>query len=928
MDFSKRKNQNKRLLRWNHQEKLFARAWLYALRVACVAVLIGVFALAGIALGTFMGMLDGVPEVSLESLAITRQSSKIVDQDGNLVTEIRSAEQRTSIPISEMPQDLLDATVAIEDARFYSHNGIDLEGILRAGVANLAAGGTSEGGSTLTQQMIKKMVLTSDQTWKRKIQEWYLALDLEYQLNQEYGKEQTKKLILESYLNYNFLGNNAYGVEAAAERYFGKHAKDMNLAECALIAGLFNAPSAYDPTVNEDNMARERQIHVLDAMLKEGFITQEEYDEAFADPVFARVAEWNSHYEGEQNKVMYSYFVDSVIKQVEEDLQEYLNCSAQEAYNTLYYGGLTIHITQDEEIQSIVDDVFSDPDNLQADTYYEMDYRLTLFDKKDPNITENFGSYALFNTYEDAEAAAAEFKSAYVTEDMHEYTDYVEDLTITEQPQYSMTIIDQHTGHVVALCGGRGEKQSNMGINRAIDSTRQPGSTFKILASYAAALDVGGFGCSSSMDDSFMQWGDWVPNNWWGTGYYEGGCTMREGIANSKNIVTAKFMREVGVETNFDYVEKFGISTLRREADEDGLTDMVGSLCLGSGSVSNIEICGAYATIANAGEYLEPILYTHITDMDGDVLYEKEQESHRTIKETTAYMLADMMRDVVTGANGGTGTACNFDSSMPIAGKTGTTSDANDYSFVGFTPYYTCAIMAGFDYVSYPEIYYESIDGYSIDPAYLNTVGYDMLDSSVHKEIWSEVMSRIHEPLEYKDEFFEMPEGITWVSVCKDSGKIPGPYCSKDPRGSRVVSDMFNEGDGPEDVCDHHVEVTVCKESGKAATKYCPATETKVFVTRTDEEIEEIGAENLSKIEDFKYAIYDVKYKNKIKTSSSGSDKTKPAADYVQKYAVECDLHVAPKEESSVLPPNDNSGVPVVSPVGGTSTPNNENTGG
>lgn len=921
MDFSKRKNRNKQLLRWNHQEKLYARVWLYALRVICVAALVGIFALAGIALGTFMGMLDGVPEVSLDSLAITRQTSKIVDQDGNLITEIKSAEQRTSIPIEEMPQDLLDAVVAIEDARFYSHNGIDLEGILRAGVANLAAGGTSEGGSTLTQQMIKKMVLTSDQTWKRKIQEWYLALDLEYQLNQEYGKERTKGMILESYLNYNFLGNNAYGVEAAAERYFGKHAKDMNLAECALIAGLFNAPSAYDPTVNEDNKSRERQVHVLDAMLKEGFITQEEYDAALADNVFARVAEWNSHYEESQNEVMYTYFVDSVLKQVEEDLQVYLNCSEQEAYNTLYYGGLTIHITQDAEMQRIVDEVFANPENLQYETYYEMDYRLTVFDEKDSNITENFGTYGLFYTPEEAEAAANEFKSVYVTADMRKNVDYVEDLTITEQPQYSMTIIDQHTGHVKALCGGRGPKQSNMGINRAIDSTRQPGSTFKILASYAAALDVGGFGCSSSMDDSFMQWGDWAPNNWYGSAY-RGGQTMRDGIRDSLNIVTAKFMREVGVETNFDYMESFGITSLRREPDENGETDMVGSLCLGSGSVSNIELCGAYATIANAGQYIEPILYTHITDMDGAVLYQKEQETHRTLKESTAYMLADMLREAVTS---GTGSACNFDWNMPIAGKTGTTDDGNDYAFVGFTPYYTCAIQSGFDYVAYPENYYESIGGYSINPN-----GAYMLSDSTHKYLWSEVMSRIHAPLEYQTEFFPMPEGITWASVCKDSGKAPGPFCSQDPRGNRVISDMFNEGDGPSGVCDHHVQVTVCKESGKAATKYCPATETKVFVTRTDEEIAEIGAGNLSSIADFEYAIYDVKYKDAIAASlPASSSTTKPAADYVQKYAVECDLHVAPKEESSAATPSNNTGVTVVTPSGrSSSSPNAENTGG
>ncbi len=921
MDYSKRKNQTKRLLRWNHQEKLYARVWLYALRVVCVAALIGIFALAGIALGTFMGMLDGVPEVSLDSLAITRQTSKIVDQEGNLITEIKSAEQRTSIPIEEMPQDLLDAVVAIEDARFYTHNGIDLEGILRAGVANLAAGGTSEGGSTLTQQMIKKMVLTSDQTWKRKIQEWYLALELEYQLNQEYGKERTKELILESYLNYNFLGNNAYGVEAAAERYFGKHAQDMNLAECALIAGLFNAPSAYDPTVNEDNMSRERQVQVLDAMLKEEFITQAEYDAALADDVFVRVAEWNSHYEDSQNEVMYSYFVDSVIKQVEDDLQEYLNCTELEAYNTLYYGGLTIHITQDERIQGIIDEVFADPDNLQADTYYELDYRLTVFDEKDPNITENFGTYGLFYTEEDAEAAAAEFRSAYVTEDMVKNVDYVESITVTEEPQYSMTVIDQHTGYVVGLCGGRGEKQSNMGINRAIDSTRQPGSTFKVLASYAAALDVGGFGCGSSMDDAPMVWGDWSPNNYYAG--YDGYMTMRDGIRDSLNIVTARFMREVGVEICFDYMESFGITSLRREADENGQTDMVGSLCLGSGSVSNIELCGAYATIANAGEYIEPILYTHITDMEGDVLYQKEQETHRTLKETTAFMLCDMMRDVVTS---GTGTACNFDWEMAIAGKTGTTDDSNDFAFVGFTPYYTCAIQSGFDYVTYPVTYYDSV-GNSLDPN-----GASMLDSGAHKELWAEVMEQIHEPLEYEDEFFEQPEGLTMISICKDSGKLPGQYCSQDARGNRISYDWIEAGNGPSGVCDHHVPVTVCKESGKIATKYCPATETKVFITRTDEEIAEIGAGNLDNIADFKYAVYDVKYKDYFSKENTNNS-TKPAADYVQKYAVECDLHVAEKEESSVLPPSENStgtnsGVVVTPSSRSISSPNAENTGG
>lgn len=920
MDYSKQKNQNKRIAKGNYNEKLYFRVWLYVLRVVCVAVLIAVFAVAGIGLGTFLGMLDGVPEVSLNSLSIDRQTSTIVDQNGTKITDIQTAEQRTSIPIEEMPTDLLNAVVAIEDSRFYDHNGIDLEGILRAGVANLQAGGTAEGGSTLTQQMIKKLVLTSDQTWKRKIQEWYLALQLEYKMDQEYGKERTKALILESYLNYNFLGNSSYGVEAAAQRYFGKHASEMNLAECALIAGLFNAPSSYDPIVNYENHSRERQILVLDAMLKHGYITQQEYDDAKADDVFARVAAWNDIYENEEDNVLYSYFVDSVISQVQKDLQEDLGCTELEAYNTLFYGGLTIYITQDQHIQGIVDSVFADPSNFQANTYYELDYRLTIYDEKDPNITDNYGTYGLFYTPDDARAAANEFRSQYISEGMTEGVHYVENTTITEEPQYSMSIIDQHTGYVVALAGGRGKKKANMGLNRAIDTTRQPGSTFKILASYAAAIDAGGMSPGSSMDDAPMVWGDWAPNNWWGDSY-DGFSTLREGVINSMNIVTARAMRAVGVDTNFEYMKAFGITSLREEPDENGQTDKVGSLCLGSGSVSNLELCGAYATIANGGQYIEPILYTKITDSKGNLFYEKVPETRQVLKPTSAFMLTDMMRDAVTY---GTGSDCNFDYNMPIAGKTGTTDDSNDFAFVGYTPYYTCAIMAGFDYVDYPENYYNSLGSYSINPN-----GARILDSNAHKYVWSKVMAAIHESLEYVD--FPQPEGLTHVTLCKDSGKLATSLCAADARGGRVVTDWCAVGTEPTEYCDRHVQVTVCTESGKLANKYCPSTKTTVFITRTAEEIAEIGVTNLSKIADYEYCVYDQGYSN---NSSSGA--LNPFS------GVECDIHNERTQESSLLPPNNSSGSGNSSgnsqtseppeessaPPEESSSPNSENTGG
>ena len=917
MDFSKQNNINKRLTRGGYNDKLYRKVVLWILRIACIGVLAVMCVGVGVGLGAFLGLLDGAPEVELDSLAIDRQTSSIYYLDsGKKVTDIQTAEQRTSVSIDEMPQYLKDAVVACEDRRFYSHSGIDLEGIIRAGVANLRAGGTAEGGSTLTQQMIKKLVLTDDQNWKRKFQEWYLALQFEDKMYDVYGKERTKELILESYLNYNYLGNACYGVETASLRYFGKHVSDLTLSESALIAGLFNAPSAYDPIVNYQGHSRERQLYVLNAMLEEGYITKEEYETAKADNVFARIREYNQQYEASDDDV-YSYFVDSVIEQVMTDLQEKMGYTERDAHNLLYYGGLKIYITQDEKIQKILDDAYADPENFQDNNYYELRYDLTLFDEKDPNITDNYGTYGLFYTEEDARLAAEEFKSQFVTPDMEKNVHYMESINLTIEPQYSMTIMDQHTGYVKALAGGRGKKTQNLTLNRAVDSTRQPGSTFKILAAYAAALDVGGFGCGSSMDDAPLVWGDWSPNTYYGS--YHGKDTMRIGIANSENVVTARFMRAVGVETNFEYVEKFGITTLRREADENGLTDMVPSLCLGSGSVKNIELCAAYAAIANKGVYNQPILYAKIEDAEGNLFYENKPESHRVIKETTAWMLTDMLIDAVIS---GTSPECNFDDEMAIAGKSGTTDDANDYAFVGYTPYYTCCVQAGFDYVSYPEEYYASLDAYSLNPdASVNSYdgyGNEWIYWRGHKELWATVMGAIHEGLEKVGDFGEPPEGITQVSLCRDSGLLAGPYCSQDPRGNRITYDWCPVENIPTQTCPNHIQLTVCSETHQIATKYCPTTETKVFMTRTPEEIADIGVSGLARIADFKYCAYPYSLAESLTGTSAykelyGNDSfTTPLVDdiasYTPTYIGECQKHLHKPEESSVLTPLDDSG--------------------
>ena len=273
MEYSKYSNNKDFFTKGKYGEKLYSRIWLYVLRIACILVLTAAFAVAGLGLGAFFGMLKDVPDINLGSLGIDEYTTTFLDQDGNQVAKLNTATQRTHVSIDDMPQYMLDAVVAIEDSRFYSHNGIDLEGILRAGVANLKEGGTAEGGSTITQQVIKKLVLTSHQNWKRKIQEWYLALQLEYQLTEEYGKAQAKRIILETYLNYNFLGRNCYGVQAASQRFFDKDVRDLTLSECAILAGIFQAPSAYDPIENKNNVCRNRQLTVLSEMLNQKYIT-------------------------------------------------------------------------------------------------------------------------------------------------------------------------------------------------------------------------------------------------------------------------------------------------------------------------------------------------------------------------------------------------------------------------------------------------------------------------------------------------------------------------------------------------------------------------------------------------------------------------------------------------------------------------------
>ena len=738
-------------------------------------------------------LIDQLPDVSTIDISPTGYLSTVYDSDGNEIETLASTgSNRTYVTLEDIPLDLQHAFVAIEDARFYEHNGIDPQGIVRAAVDGVLNGfHFSQGASTLTQQLLKNNYFT---TWtsertkldsiNRKIQEQYLAVQLE--------KIVSKDTILENYLNSINLGQNTLGVEAAAERYFNKSVGDLTLSECAVIAGITQNPTKYNPITHPDENAKRRK-KVLGNMLDQGYINQSEYEEALADDVYDRIQVLNTEIANSST----SYFVDALTDEVVADLQSKLGYSETEAYTLLYSGGLSIYSTQDTSIQQIVEEEINNTDNYNGLEKVSFSYRLTI--TKADGSTANYSDITMLSYYQasnkdynlefDSEEDAAAAIEAY-KEIVLEDGDKVEgeSVTYTLQPQAAMTVIDQSTGQVVAMVGGRGDKTAAKTLNRATGITRQPGSTFKVIACYAAALDAGGMTLASVENDMPTTYADGTKLSNYNKAYL-GWTNIRTAITNSINVVTVEVMQDIGTSLGYQYAQDLGITTLTD-------TDNNAALALGgiTDGVTNLDLTTAYATIANGGEYNEPVFYTTVVDHQGNIILDNRENSpKRVLKETTAWLLTSAMQDVMTA---GTGKAANFEG-MAVAGKSGTTTKNKDTVFAGFTPYYTAVIWGGFD-DNTPQSY-----------------------TTYSKVIWKAVMSRIHENLAYKD--FTKPSGIVTAQVCKKSGKLAiAGVCDCDPRGSMVYTEYFEEGTEPTEYCDHHYLGSVCTATHMFANSECP----------------------------------------------------------------------------------------------------------
>lgn len=797
-----------------------------------VLVCLLLFAVVGISagIGAWKGIIDSAPDISAMDVTPTGYSTTVYSQDGEqIATLVASGANRKYVTIDEVPLDLQHAFVAIEDARFYEHNGIDPKAIVRAAYAGIANGfHFNQGGSTITQQLLKNSVL--EEAWanessplervQRKLQEQYLAVTLEKQVN-------NKDWILENYMNTINLGSNTLGVQAAANRYFGKDVSDLTLSECAVIAGITKSPSAYNPISHPDKNA-ERRTLVLNDMLEQNYITQKQYDEAIADDVYSRISEHNTTVTNSASST--SYFVDAMTDQLFDDLIA-LGYSETDAYKLIYQSGLSIYTTQDLDIQAVCDEEVNNLENYPSDPKYSFSlyFQVQKADGTYKTYTHQTmlsyyqklkgNNYNInFSTEEECYEAIAAYKEAVIEEDDTFLPD-TESVMITLQPQVALTVIDQRTGEVKALVGGRGEKEGSRILNRGTDTPRQPGSTFKIIGCYAAALDAGGVTLATTQDDAPYTVGTKSYRNY--NDKYGGYTSVRAAITDSINIVTVKTLEQIGVNLGYQYAESFGFSTLAEEDKNLGLC--LGGLTYG---VTNLELTAAYAAIANEGIYKEPIFYTIVYDHDGNVLIDKtaSQESHTVIKDTTAWLLTSAMQDVMTK---GSGTTAYFGNTMAQAGKSGTTTNNRDALWAGYTPYYTCTVWGGFD----------------------DNAKQAQNQTSYPKKIWKAVMGRIHEGLPYED--FTKPEGITSLTVCKVSGLLPVPgVCDADPRGSMLVaeyfdaenfpdsegtqqqnlpSDTFSAGVAPDiaaptvmPYCDVHVTLNLCAVSGMVAGPFCP----------------------------------------------------------------------------------------------------------
>ena len=675
MNYGKKSTADKQKELTSKKNQYAGKARITVLRIVILVIIIGIISIGVIAYGLIHSVIADAPAITTADVKPSGYTTFVVDQSGNEIERFVAANaNRIWRGIDQIPDYTQNAFVAIEDERFYQHNGIDLQGIARVVFKSLTNGGdlNSGGASTITQQLIKNTIypdFVNETTFKdkleRKIQEQYLAVQLE--------KTMDKSEILEDYLNTINLGQNTLGIQTASTRYFGKDVSELTLSESAVLAAITQNPTKYNPITHPDQNATRRSS-VLSKMLEQNMITKDEYDEAMADDVYSRIQSTNESVTTSDST--YSYYIDELTQQVIQDLQDIKGYSYTQAYNALYSGGLTIVSCEDSTIQGIVDEEINNDSNYPSSVQYSLNYAATVTHKDGTqenlytesmlaHMQSKYGSsyQLLFNNADEANAAVAEYKA----DVLQEGDTIVESSSVSPEPQASIVLMDQYTGEVKALSGGRGDKAGSLTLNRATNTTRQPGSCFKVLSTYAPALDAANYTLASTIVDEPFNYETGRPVNNWYSGY-KGTVTVRKAIEQSMNVCAVKTLTAITPRLGYDYLLNFGFTTLVDNyvaADGKVYSDVAQPLALGgiTKGITNLEITAAYATLANSGTYTKPRFYTKILDHDGNVLIDNTPETRQVVSDATAGLLTNAMIDVVTQ---GTGTRAKLDN-MPVS---------------------------------------------------------------------------------------------------------------------------------------------------------------------------------------------------------------------------------------------------------------------
>lgn len=740
----------KRSKKENKADKIKVRKHPILRRVILIFVIL-IFLLVLVGGGILAGIFFSDKWSITKEELISSGNTEVYDSDGKQIAILSASEgngNRKVITLDQMGKYTANAYIAIEDKRFYEHSGVDILRTAKATISYVLRKGSSDvgGGSTITQQLVKNIMKDKADTgaagMERKIREMSRAYKVESML--------TKNQIIEKYLNIIFIGgNDLHGVEYGAQYYFAKSAKDLDLAESAFLAGINDGPNMYNPYGEEDNSERikARTKLVLSFMKEQNRISDDPTEaENLYNEAVEKVEKGFEFKKGTIEIGNISYFVSEAVNNAARDLAEAKDIDFAEAKAMIQSGGYKLYTTQVTSIQETVLKEMAKKQYVQTRT-------ITVKDEDGKNVK------------------------------------------IKDQTQAGTTIIDHTNGRVVAMGGALGSDQGT-NINFATITSKQTGSSIKPLVNIAPGLEEKAITAATVFDDTPTTFsGNYSPKN---AVSYLGLCTVRKAIEVSSNIVNIKIAYNVGIDKAIDYLHEFGLTTYTKEDDADM------SLAIGgaSHSSSTLQMAAAYATLANKGVYIEPTFYTKLTDSDGNIIVEPKQETRRVISEANAFIISDILTDVVTGYSG-TASTCAI-SGMDVACKTGTSDADKNVWLCGYTPYYAGATWYGFDREEHS----------------LNQIW-------AARSIWGNIMKSVHKDLDKKR--FTKPDGVVTATVCKDSGKIATKECTK------KYTEYFTKGNVPK-ACDGHETIKICKESGKVATEYCLDTEEKVYTAKPEKE--------------------------------------------------------------------------------------------